>query len=630
MTFSQFAFKNVVRNKRLYAAYFLSSMFTVMTFFTFAIFAFHPELSAEAMGSKVNKGMLVAGGIIYVFSFFFVLYSMSTFLKSRKKEFGLLMIQGMSSGQLRMMVFIENMVIGLASIILGIGLGLVFAKFILLIAENVLVIEQSLVFYFPLAAIVVTLVSFLILFLAISLFVAFVLRTNKLIELIKGDQIEKKEPRASVFLVVLASLFLAVGYYLALSAEGAAVVIVFIPVTLLVIFGSYLLFTQISVYVIRRIKANKKLFWKGTNMLLFSDLSYRMKDNARSFFIVAIISTVAFTAIGTLVGMRTYLTEGIHQANPIDFTYRASDEKTKAEDLKLIQAALDKHQVKTEADSFSFSQFDVEELDRLVHIVSDKDYNRFAKLADADRLEVAEGKAYVVRSSITYITNESLEASYLSYEIPLTNQRSLEATELIDSEVLPAFDSYYVVSEKDFDQIDLREPEEAIEEYAWKAVSGTKEDRIAVGETLAEIEDRFIPFMAIDYEEYNILKFYGPILFVGLFIGLIFFVSAGSFLYFRLYADLEDDQKKFKAINKIGLTEKELSKVVTRQTALLFFTPIMLALVHGSVALTALAHMFNYDLFNESALVLGSFLMIQIVYFLIVRHFYLKQIKAVL
>src|SRR5690625_2429412 len=113
MTFRQFAFNNVFRNKRLYAAYFLSSLVTVMVFFTFANFAFHPTLAGEDMNANVTQGLLVAGGIIYIFSFFFVLYSMSSFLQSRKKEFGLLFIHGISNRQIRWMVFLENIVIGL-------------------------------------------------------------------------------------------------------------------------------------------------------------------------------------------------------------------------------------------------------------------------------------------------------------------------------------------------------------------------------------------------------------------------------------------------------------------------------------------------------------------------------------
>src|SRR5690625_1005617 len=133
MKFYQLAIKNVVRNQKVYLAYFLSSLFTVMIFFTFANFAFHPAIASGALGRNVTVGMLVAGGIIYAFSFFFILYSMGSFLQSRKKEFGVFMIQGMSNRQIKWMVFLENMLIGFFATILGIGLGLVFSKAILLI-----------------------------------------------------------------------------------------------------------------------------------------------------------------------------------------------------------------------------------------------------------------------------------------------------------------------------------------------------------------------------------------------------------------------------------------------------------------------------------------------------------------
>src|SRR5690625_7592166 len=82
--------------------------------------------------------------------------------------------------------------------------------------------------------------------------------------------------------------------------KGVYVVAALLPVAALVTLGTYLLFTQLSVFVIRKLKSRENLFWRQTNMLLFSDLSYRMKDNARSFFMVAIISTVAFSAIGKI------------------------------------------------------------------------------------------------------------------------------------------------------------------------------------------------------------------------------------------------------------------------------------------------------------------------------------------
>src|SRR5699024_4142022 len=202
MTFRQFVINNVVRNKRLYSAYFLSSMFTVMVFFTFAMFAFHPAFGEGDINEDALLGMGVAGGIIYLFSFFFVLYSMGSFLQSRKKEFGLLMMQGMSLRQIRFMVILEYIFIGIFATVIGIAMVTLFAKLILLIAVNVLVIQESLSVYIPLWAIVVSLVSFILLFLVISFFVTFSLRSNKLAEWMKADKQPKKEPKASLILAM--------------------------------------------------------------------------------------------------------------------------------------------------------------------------------------------------------------------------------------------------------------------------------------------------------------------------------------------------------------------------------------------------------------------------------------------
>src|SRR5699024_7278330 len=116
------------------------------------------------------------------------------------------------------------------------------------------------------------------------IFVTFVLRTNKLVSLIKGGEKGKSEPKASILLTLLAVLLLGSGYTIALIAKGPTVVFAMFPVMALVIVGTYLLFTQISVFVVRKLKSSRTLFWKKTNMLLFSDLSHRMKDNARAFF----------------------------------------------------------------------------------------------------------------------------------------------------------------------------------------------------------------------------------------------------------------------------------------------------------------------------------------------------------
>ncbi|MDD9313745.1 ABC transporter permease [Cytobacillus firmus] len=618
MTFRQFAFNNVVRNKRLYAAYFLSSLFTVMVFFTFSIFANHPALSGEAMNSTVTKGMNAAAGIIYVFSFFFVLYSMSSFLQSRKREFGLLMIQGMSMKQIRLMVFLENMLIGLLATVGGILLGLVFAKGILLLAENVLIIERTLSFYFPVKAILVTFISFIILFFFISLFVTYVLRSKKLIELIKGNKMSKGEPKANLFLTMLAVLLLGAGYAAALLAKGVMVVAAMVPVIIVVCIGTYLLFTQLSVFIIRRLKKNERVFWFKTNMLLFSDLAFRMKDNARTFFMVAMVSTVAFSAIGTLFGFQTVLTSSIKDLNATTFSYKTSEDQEE-KNVAAINRILKEENIETESAHTVLQSFEVG--GSSTQIARQSDFNRFASLIGEDPVTLKEGQVVVVEYAGT---NLGQSKDLMNETITLTSGTVLKPKEAIHSKALPAIDSYFIMSDEDFKKL----PEPTWEEsyYAWQATNG--EERVmAASEKLYKELPRY-EITSVEYEINEIMKGYGPILFVGLFIGIVFFVSAGSFLYFRLYMDLDEDKQKFRSISKMGLTEKELKKVLNRQTMILFFAPIVVALIHGAVALTALSNLFYFNLFKESVAVLSVFLAIQVVYFFIVRFFYTKQIQS--
>ncbi|MBO1002342.1 ABC transporter permease [Pseudogracilibacillus auburnensis] len=624
MTFRQFAFNNVFRNKRLYVAYFLSSLFTVMVFFTFLNFAFHPGLTGDDMNVSVAKGMSVAGGIIYVFSFFFILYSMSSFLQSRKREFGVLIIQGMSNRQIRWMVFLENMLIGFFATVFGIALGLVFAKGILLVAENVLVMEGSLHFYMPIKALVVTFISFMILFLCISIFVTFVLRTKKLVTLIKGDKIGKSEPKASIILTVLAVLLLGSGYAIAVYVKGVAVVAALLPVVILVTVGTYLLFTQLSVFIIRKLKNNENLFWKKTNMLLFSDLSYRMKDNARAFFMVAIISTVAFSAIGTLVGLKSYLTTGVKEANPIAFTLKSEVEDISNEDITLIEDIFAEHQITYDKSGVDLAYFSQKEGDHDLPtlITTPSTYNAFAKLIGEKEITLENKQVITVgQSSVNMMPEKELKRTIVLEDG--TNIKVDNKDIGAKPDVLPEVGAYYIVSEHIFQQL----PEPAYENtvIGWQVKNGKKEDLIAAGEKISN--ELPYQFMAVDSVVYDMNKMWGPIMFVGLFIGIVFFVSAGSFLYFRLYTDLDEDKMKFTAISKIGLTISEMNGVISKQITILFFAPIIVAIIHGAVALTALSHMFGYNLVRESALVLSSFFVIQVAYFIIVRYFYTKQVR---
>lgn len=627
MTFRQFAFNNVMRNGRTYAAYFLSSAFSVMVFFVYAVFAFHPALTEEAMGGRVSSGMHFAESVIYVFSFFFVMYSMSAFLKTRKKEFGLMVMHGMTNMQLRKLIFLENGLIGLFATVTGIVIGFALSKLILLAAENVLGLEQMLSFYWPVEAMLLTFVAFVVLFVVISFFTAAVVRGNRLIDLIKGSVQPKPEPKASIWLSVLSVLCIGIGYAVALTVKGVAVSVALIPVSVIVIIGTYFLFTQLSVKLIHYGKSKKSFFWHKTNMLFLSDMAYRMKDNARMFFIAAILSTVAFSAIGALVGFKAMYTKVITAENPFALEYVSkvnnSPEQEK-EHLDKIEAALRSQNIPYERYDAVMKKLPEGGSDKKMTVVKASQYNAIAQAAEEPVVQLSEGQAAAI-----YYSNPMYEPEAAPQELVLQD-KVMQVVASHPSVTFPIFSMYYVIPDALFDELEQegmsQEKFFAFDTEEWR---DTKE----IGEQLySELFSgkgtESYDIQSIAYDLYETNQMYGIILFVGLFIGAVFFVAAGSFLYFRLYADLEDDKQKFASIRRLGMTDAEQSSVVSKQLLLLFFVPVGTAIVHGAVALTSMQRMFGYSLVKESAMVLGSFLFIQLVYFLLIRARYIRQLKT--
>src|SRR3569832_261470 len=127
--------------------------------------------------------MTVATWIVYVFAFFFVLYSISVFLKSRNREYGILMILGAQSRQISLLILLENMLIGLVAIISGIASGLLLSKLFLIISTRMMEMEE-LPFYWPIKAMAVTASAFILLFLVISVFTLFFIRSSQAMELL--------------------------------------------------------------------------------------------------------------------------------------------------------------------------------------------------------------------------------------------------------------------------------------------------------------------------------------------------------------------------------------------------------------------------------------------------------------
>ncbi|AGK54114.1 FtsX-like permease family protein [Bacillus sp. 1NLA3E] len=641
MTFRQFAFNNVARNKRVYIGHFLSSTFAVIIFFTFGLIAYHPALEGNITEVNATMNTLGKGGfqvsqyIIYIFSIFFILYSVSSFLKKRKKEFGILMILGLSPRQFTRLVFYENIIIGALATVVGIGVGLIFSKLILLISASVLTLEKGLPFYFPAKAITTTGISFMLLFVLISFFTSKTVRVSKLVDLIKSEEKPKPAPRASIWLAVFAVILIMAGYLvvfyfaLALNKMSSTEMFSYMAVVVgLVVLGTYFLFTQLSVYFLKAMKQRDRLFFKKTNILSISELVYRIKDNAITFFLVAVISAVAFTAIGTSSAVGEVL---LHQ---LDLTYAIKYDSTVKNDLEQKHLIEIKKELEKEKIPYTLISTSYQVLNQNVMKLSE--YNNYAKkLGYKPSLLENENEAIVIQGLSSAGGPKKGEAVQLKQGLNKVQIRKVISNRYF-ANYMPCFviaDSLYTEMLKvsnDKNNQDLTEHHRygfLIKD--WKGTHDLAEKLSANIDSKAEHPDYFVSFLPIQWQ--YLKQFNGIFSILTVLVGIVFFVFASSFLYFRLFTDLEKDQEKYRMLSKLGLSKKELNRVVTREMGVLFFLPFIVAVIHSSVAFVALQQLVgravgNISLTQNFEFVLVSFLIFHLVYFFIMRRSYLKQL----
>ncbi|MEK5301595.1 ABC transporter permease [Bacillus sp. FSL R10-2201] len=640
MTFQRFAFNNIIRSKRTYAAHFLSSSFSVMVFFTYSLLLFHPDLQGElastskTMGLLGTMGMQISQYLIFVFSFFFLLYSVSSFLKTRKKEFGILIMHGMTPAQLNKLIFLENMLIGVASITFGILIGLIFSKLNLLASENILAIDKGLPFYVPIKAVFTTTGAFLILFLVISLFTSKMVKANKLIDLMKSEEKPKPEPKASKALAFLSVLLIGLGYgcvfYFVL--ERNFIMPYLLGGVVFVVVGTYFLFSQLSVYVIRVLKKKDTVFFNKTNLLTISELAYRMKDNATMFFMLAIVSAVAFTGIGTCLAMGNKgLTEMI---NPFAFTYTSLGENPQeGEHITEIKKQLTRSNF-----SYQVAVTNPKFTENNLVLIKVSEYNKFAKIFGYEMEKLDNDQQTIIVPSIVSQKEKYARGKDIPEKIDVVQENlemSLQVKKAVPYIVLPnTIGAIIVVSDSLYDKIPNRKTED--DSYVMKSqygfvVENWEKSRVVTKKLEATMGNNNLVqahhyFKAL-YSEWIFSKQEnGILLIVSVLVGIVFFTFAASLLYFRLYADLEREQQQYEMIAKVGLSRRELKKIVTRQLTLMFFLPLIIAIIHSGVAFIALQQLIDFSVLKMSILIILAFISIQSVYFFTVRWRYLQRL----
>ncbi|AAS43895.1 MULTISPECIES: FtsX-like permease family protein [Bacillus] len=652
MTFWQFAFKNVSRNSKAYFAYFVSSAFSIMVFFSFTVYAYHPRLQIMNKLQEQDPLMNLAGMaqfVIVLFSFFFLLYSIGTFLNVRKQQFGILTVLGISQKQLKRLLFTENMIIGILAIFVGIQGGLVFSNFFLLVTSK-LTSAKGLYLYWPTEAIIVTTVTFIILFFIVSTFTPMFIRTRKTTQLIKGTKKGDKEKKPSILISIFALICLAVCYYIAGYPQGyiteknvqnGSVLFIMLSILPLVVVGTYLFFSQTFLLFILILKRRRKFYMKQINMLWISDLTSRTRSNINVLFIVSMLSALAFTIIIGLFAANNNTKASILERYPFPFTYISVGESvleqkhTATIETELTNANFQYNKYKSTVLKDTASNEDVA-------LMKMSDYNALAKQLKRPKITLDSTQVYIMSRYSPELLNLVSNPFAKQNTITLgSNKKEFHIKGFINKGIEPPFALPHLIIMQDNAIENMIPHIETITIYNYfvenwentiiptKKMSRTIRDDVRDFYEKHKGENTQAPFSIytaaddLSYSKGNSIATF----FIWTFLGFIFFIGAASVLYFRMYNDLTTEKQKYITITKLGLTESEMFRSATIQLGILFFVPYIVAGVHTLFAVKFLQSMFSFSLLKETCIVLTFFGMIEITFFFLIRSLYINKLS---
>lgn len=631
--FIKLAVSNIKRNKGTYIPYMITCICCIaMTYMMFFVTQ-SKDLSVQVPDSVMVTSIMFLGiAVIYIFSFIFLLYSNNFVMKRRQKEIGLYNILGLEKGHIMKMMAVETLFTSAISIIGGIAVGILGSKLALLLLLKILHVPAQLGFYVCVPGIVVCTVLFLPVVIVTLFRNVHRVRLSQPIELLRSGNTGEREPKAKWLMALLGFICLGSGYYIAVTTKSPVTALgLFFAAVLLVMAGTYLLFTAGSIAVLKVMRWKKSFYYKIKNFTSISGMIYRMKQNAMGLASICILSTGVLLMLSTTVSLNMGIEDSLSDMFPYDagFTFNhvtfeevprlrnAFDEAVEKEKVpyeeKITQVVLDISVARNGNDMEILTRDTAASANvEYLTVVPEEEYEKISgktvELKPGEILAFQEngGKGNISLNGVAYKVKEWLEEKP-TYD--RGNNIFYKTTIVVTKEDLQKMDALQkelAGKDRGYLKLEFGLYIERGKEADIKYGNLIREDLEPLTETLKGEEDSVSPWFQSSIREEHYRSFYtlnGGLLFLGIFLGFIFLVGAGMIIYYKQMSEGYEDKERFEIMQKVGMSRKEVKSAIRRQILMVFFLPLLMAVLHIIMAfpmisrLLGLLGMMNTELY---------------------------------
>lgn len=623
--FSRLAKQNIRNNKSTYIPYMITCIFCIAMIYMMEFLRDCPTLD-QAVRQADEVRMIVFTGeiVVEIFCIIFLIYSNSFLMKRRQKEIGLYNILGLERNHIGIVMFLETIITSIGSFAGGIAAGIIGSKLALLLLLKLLHIPSVLGFYISVKGIFTCLFMFGIIFLMILFLNLAKIHLSRPVELLRGNNTGEKEPAAKWLMALIGFICLGAGYYLAVTTESPIKAItIFLLAVILVMAGTYLLFTAGSIVILKFLRRRKSFYYRTGNFISISGMLYRMKQNAIGLASICILSTGVLLMISMTVSIYFGMNDIMLNRYPydVDMSVTSISEDECQTAIEAFEKAIADNKVPVERS--------VEEI--YLDIVCSKNGDQILikpanTIRNSDSVLVLSLFTQAEYERLTGISANLNDGEIFAWypsavqkdsvtvdETEFTVKKWLDKNPLTCGEDAVSDNAVLVVTDEDFKKFDEMRTEmykgvssapagEDLTLHLGLDITGSETDKIDFGTPVMEVvkdlkkngglsENSWIT-SGIRQQEYE--SYYadnGSLLFIGIFLGSLFLMGTAMIIYYKQISEGYEDQKRFEIMQKVGLSRREVRSSVRRQILMVFFLPLLMAMLHITMAFPMIRRM---------------------------------------
>ena len=613
--FLRLALTNIKKNRGTFVPYILSSMGCIAVLYIMLFIVHNPDTRNIRGGSDV--AMIVSMGVFVlgIFSVIFLLFCNSFLMKRRQKEIGLYNVLGMEKRHISRMLLVEMVITGAVSFAGGIGTGILGSKLALLFLLKVLHLPAQFGFYVAWEGVKICGISYGVILAVTLLQNLSRVHLSRPVELLSGKSVGEREPKTKLLMAVLGFICLGTGYYMAITTKSVMdALVIFLLAVLLVMAGTYLVFTAGSIMILKLMRRKKGFYYKIQNFTSVSGMLYRMKQNAVGLASICILSTGVLLMISSAVSLNMGIEDAVKSQYPYDvnvgfygYSYEEAEEAQKFMRSEAEKSGIPVKSVESEIILSMVGFFDghhytfdsdmekVKEQDVMELVVIPEEYYQSP---DGEKISLENGTVLIWGAK-----GKSIDIGGREFSVAGKLKEEPDISGLLGVEYVG---SIYVVTNpetfKQISEIQRMEMEKGGSMgYRMKSslgimVDGEDDRAIALRNLLDGSIEKFrsqgyfsqegetVSNRARAVEKENFYGLNGGLLFVGILLGGVFLMGTALIIYYKQISEGYEDRERFQIMRKVGMSRREVRSSIRRQILMVFFLPLLAACVHISMA----------------------------------------------